>query len=252
MSCLSVIILAGGLGKRMCSHLPKVLHELMGKPMLIHVLENAMKLSPKNIYIVVGKYETIIRDTLIQYMNISRIIFVKQSEALGTGHAVQCVRPYLIEQPATDHILILSGDVPLLKSETMDKLISLSTKPVTLMTSTVKKPTGYGRIITDSTNTTFIKIVEEKDCSEEEREICVVNAGVYAFQSGLLCEYLTMISNNNAQNEYYLTDLFEIIRTRTHIDIGMYHLPIDQSIELTGVNTKEQLVELEASLIKHL
>ncbi len=247
MSRLSVIILAGGLGKRMCSHLPKVLHKLMGKPMLIHVLENAMKLSPKNIYIVVGKYETIIRDTLVQYMDISRIIFVNQSEPLGTGHAVQFVRSYLIYQPITDNVLILSGDVPLLKSETMKKLITLSTNSVTIMTSTTDNPKGYGRIITDK-NTNFSKIVEEKDCSDKQREICVVNAGVYAFQIGLLCEYLPMISNNNAQNEYYLTDLFEIIRTQTNCNIGMYHLPIDQSIELTGVNTKEQLEELEKSL----
>lgn len=248
MSDLSVIILAGGLGKRMCSPLPKVLHKLLGKPMLVHVLENAITLSPKMIYIVVGKYESIIRETLSLYMNINQIIFVNQPEALGTGHAIQCVRPHLIEQPENDHILILSGDVPLLKWETMKQVIELSSEPVTIMTSTAENPTGYGRIITDS-NGRFIKIVEEKDCSEEERRIDVVNAGVYAFQTGLLCEYLPRISNNNSQNEYYLTDLFEIIRTHTNINVGMYHLPIEQSIELTGVNTKEQLEELEASLM---
>jgi UDP-N-acetylglucosamine diphosphorylase/glucosamine-1-phosphate N-acetyltransferase len=247
MSQMSVIILAGGLGKRMCSPLPKVLHKLLDKPMLVHVLENALTLSPRMIYIVVGKYEAIIRETLEQYMNIDNIVFVNQPEALGTGHAIQCARPYMLGQPESDRVLILSGDVPLLKSQTMKDVMERAEEPVTIMTSTAENPHGYGRIITDKYNK-FVKIVEEKDCNNQEREIDVVNAGVYAFQIGLLCKYLPMISNNNAQQEYYLTDLFEIVREHESMDIGMYHLPVEQSIELTGINTKEQLVELEASL----
>ena len=247
MSQMSVIILAGGLGKRMCSPLPKVLPNLLDKPMLVHVLENALTLSPRMIYIVVGKYEAIIRETLEQYMNIDNIVFVNQPEALGTGHAIQCARPYMLGQPESDRVLILSGDVPLLKSQTMKDVMERAEEPVTIMTSTAENPHGYGRIITDK-YAKFVKIVEEKDCNNQEREIDVVNAGVYAFQIGLLCKYLPMISNNNAQQEYYLTDLFEIVREHESIDIGMYHLPVEQSIELTGINTKEQLVELEASL----
>jgi UDP-N-acetylglucosamine diphosphorylase/glucosamine-1-phosphate N-acetyltransferase len=247
MSQMSVIILAGGLGKRMCSPLPKVLHKLLDKPMLVHVLENALTLSPRMIYIVVGKYEAIIRETLEQYMNIDNIVFVNQPEALGTGHAIQCARPYMLGQPESDRVLILSGDVPLLKSQTMKDVMERAEEPVTIMTSTAENPHGYGRIITDK-YAKFVKIVEEKDCNNQEREIDVVNAGVYAFQIGLLCKYLPMISNNNAQQEYYLTDLFEIVREHESMDIGMYHLPIEQSIELTGINTKEQLEELEASL----
>ena len=247
MPQLSVIILAGGLGKRMCSPLPKVLHKLMDKPMLVHVLENAMTLSPKIIYIVVGKYEAIIRETLEQYMSIDNIVFVNQPEALGTGHAIQCARPNLLAQPESDRVLILSGDVPLLRSQTMKNVMARTEEPVTIMTSTAENPHGYGRIITDK-YANFVKIVEEKDCNNQERDIDVVNAGVYAFQIGLLCKYLPMISNNNAQQEYYLTDLFEIVREHESMDIGMYHLPVEQSIELTGINTKEQLEELEASL----
>jgi len=247
MSQMSVIILAGGLGKRMCSPLPKVLHKLLDKPMLVHVLENALTLSPRMIYIVVGKYEAIIRETLEQYMNIDNIVFVNQPEALGTGHAIQCARPYMLGQPESDRVLILSGDVPLLKSQTMKDVMERAEEPVTIMTSTAENPHGYGRIITDK-YAKFVKIVEEKDCNNQEREIDVVNAGVYAFQIGLLCKYLPMISNNNAQQEYYLTDLFEIVREHESMDIGMYHLPVEQSIELTGINTKEQLEELEASL----
>jgi len=129
----------------------------------------------------------------------------------------------------------------------MKDVMERAEEPVTIMTSTAENPHGYGRIITDK-YAKFVKIVEEKDCNNQEREIDVVNAGVYAFQIGLLCKYLPMISNNNAQQEYYLTDLFEIVREHESMDIGMYHLPIEQSIELTGINTKEQLVELEASL----
>jgi len=248
MPQLSVIILAGGLGKRMCSPLPKVLHKLMDKPMLVHVLENAMTLSPKIIYIVVGKYEAIIRETLEQYMSIDNIVFVNQPEALGTGHAIQCARPNLLAQPESDRVLILSGDVPLLRSQTMKNVMARTEEPVTIMTSTAENPHGYGRIITDK-YANFVKIVEEKDCNNQERDIDVVNAGVYAFQIGLLCKYLPMISNNNAQQEYYLTDLFEIVREHESMDIGMFHLPVEQSIELTGINTKEQLEELEATLL---
>jgi bifunctional UDP-N-acetylglucosamine pyrophosphorylase/glucosamine-1-phosphate N-acetyltransferase len=250
-SNLSVIILAGGLGKRMCSPLPKVLHTVLGKPMLVHVLENALTLSPKVIYIIVGKYETVIRNTLEQYVSIDNIVFVNQPEALGTGHAIQCARPHLLSQPEADRVLILSGDVPLLKSATMKEVMSRTMEPVTIMTSTSEDPTGYGRIIIDP-NAAFIKIVEEKDCDDQERKIDVVNAGVYAFQIGLLCKYLPMISNNNAQHEYYLTDLFEIVRKHESIEIGMFHLPIEKSIELTGINTKEQLEELEATLLRSL
>jgi len=248
MSHLSVIILAGGLGKRMCSTLPKVLHKLMDKPMLVHVLENALTLFPKKIYIVVGKYEAVIRETLEQYMIIDNIVFVNQPEALGTGHAIQCARPNLLAQPESDRVLILSGDVPLLRSQTMKDVMERTEEPVTIMTSTSENPHGYGRIITDK-YANFVKIVEEKDCNNQEREIDVVNAGVYAFQIGLLCKYLPMISNNNAQQEYYLTDLFEIVREHESMDIGMFHLPVEQSIELTGINTKEQLEELEATLL---
>jgi UDP-N-acetylglucosamine diphosphorylase/glucosamine-1-phosphate N-acetyltransferase len=249
MSKLSVIILAGGLGKRMNSSLPKVLHMLLGKPMLVHVLQNALTLSPKMIYIIVGKYESIIREILERYMNIDNIVFVNQPEALGTGHAIQCARSYLLEQCESDRVLILSGDVPLLKSDTMKEVMIKNDDLITIMTSTVESPTGYGRIVCD-TDSKFIKIVEEKDCDDQERTINIVNAGVYAFQIGLLCKYLPMISNNNAQNEYYLTDLFEIVRKHESIDIGMFHLPIDKSIELIGINTKEQLEELEAKLSK--
>jgi len=242
MTSLSVIILAGGLGKRMQSDVPKVLHCLHEKPMLVHVLESALKLNPKMIYIVVGKYEPIIRETLSRYMDISQICFVKQPEALGTGHAIQCARPYFLGQSPDDKIVILSGDVPLLKSKTIQSMMEQDS-PVTLMTSTIETPKGYGRIVCDEMGN-FVKIVEEKDCNDAQRTIRVINAGIYAFRVGLLCDYLPLITNDNAQEEYYLTDIFEIIRQKERLTVAMYHLPVEQNIEIAGVNTKEQLEEL--------
>ena len=242
---LSIIILAGGLGKRMQSKIPKVLHKLCGLPMLVHVLKTARELGPTNIYIVVGKYKDIIEETLRQYNQLDNIIFVDQPEALGTGHAVQCVRPFLLNHNKNDKIIILSGDVPLLKSSTIKSLNN--EMEVTLLTTIYNDPTGYGRIIQDN-NQTFLKIVEQKDCDEEEKAIKRVNAGIYLFNVALLTKYLPMLTNTNSQNEYYLTDIFELIKTQENIPIGIVDLPGHKNIELVGVNTKEQLEELENKL----
>ena len=242
---LNVIIMAGGLGKRMKSEIPKVLHKLSGKPMLVHVLETANKLHVNKIYIVVGKFKEIIKTTLCQYIDIHNIIFVDQPEALGTGHAIQCVRPYLLEHNVNEKVVILSGDVPLLKTNTIN---SLNTQhSVSLLATEYENPTGYGRIIQDINNN-FVKIVEQKDCDEKEKAVKIINAGVYMFNISLLTKYLPMISNNNAQNEFYLTDIFEIIKTHENISIGVVNLPKQRGIELVGINTKEQLEELESKL----
>jgi len=248
-SNLSIVILAGGLGKRMRSEIPKVLHLLCGKPMLVHVLETAFHLNPAKIYLVVGKYRMIIEETLSKFISLNNIVFVDQPDAQGTGHAVHCVRPHLLDIDENHKIVILSGDVPLLKSNT---ICSLNTEDkVCLMSTQYQDPTGYGRIVQDN-NGQFSKIVEQKDCDEEEVKIDIVNAGVYMFTSGLLCDYLPMINNHNAQSEYYLTDIFEIIKTQENIPIGIVHLPCDKSIELTGINTKEQLEILESQLLSEI
>ena len=244
-SNLHVLILAGGLGKRMQSTLPKVLHKLNGKPMLVRVIETAKLLSPKTFYLIVGKYEPIIRETLEQYMSLENIVFVKQSEALGTGHAVQCALPELAKLERHDKVLILSGDVPLLKEDSMRSL--LTKDPVTLLTTKYDDPTGYGRIVTNSANQ-FIKIVEQKDCNEDEKNIQIINAGVYAFEVGILCDHLPKLDNNNTQQEYYLTDIFEIILRDDQATIDAIELPMHKNLELIGVNTKEQLEELENKL----
>jgi len=248
LSKISIVILAGGLGKRMLSQIPKVLHLLCGKPMLVHVLETAFHLNPAKIYIVVGKYKTIIEETLSKYVSLDKIVFVDQPDAQGTGHAVHCVLSHLLNVNEDHKIVILSGDVPLLKSNT---ICSLDTEDeVSLMTTQYSDPTGYGRIV-KNTDGVFVKIIEQKDCNNEEVEIDIVNAGVYMFTSGLLRDYIPLINNNNAQNEYYLTDIFEIIKEHENIPIGMVHLPSEKSIELTGINTKEQLELLETQLLSN-
>lgn len=239
-----IIIMAGGLGKRMNSDIPKVLHKISGKPMLVHVIQEAELLLPKKILIVVGKYKTIIEETIQDYISLDKIEFIIQSEALGTGHAIQCCRDELLQYDNTN-VIILSGDTPLLRSTTISDIIYDFHK-VKIVTTIMDNPTGYGRII--EIGDMFDKIVEEKDCSEENKFVKKVNCGVYAFDSCVLCKYLPLLTNKNAQNEYYLTDIIELIKDGENIQIDLYNIPKERQIEITGVNTIEQLKELEQQL----
>jgi len=236
-----VVIMAGGLGKRMNSDIPKVLHKVNDKPMLIHVIESALLIQPIKIYIVVGKYMPMIKDAVYFYNLIDNVEFIKQEEALGTGHAIQCCRPYLYQHEYSNTI-ILSGDVPLITTETIRKMIK-DLDYARILTTILDDPTGYGRVIESDTGK-FEKIVEEKDCNDLERKCQKINAGIYAFDTITLCKYLPLLSNNNAQGEYYLTDIVEIIKTKEEVDIELYEMPKEKQIELTGVNTEQQLMEL--------
>ena len=237
-----VIIMAGGLGKRMRSTLPKVLHEILDKPMLVHVVERALELKPVKILIVVGKYLPVISETLKTYNILKYVDFINQPEALGTGHAIQCCREQLNNNA---DVLILSGDVPLIKTDSLHTMIN-DLSCARIMTTMLEDPHGYGRIIEN--NGVFEKIVEEKDCSDEERKCQKTNAGIYAFNSKMLYKYLPYLSNDNAQQEYYLTDIVEIIKEHENVNIDLYDMPVERQIELTGVNTKEQLEELNIAL----
>ena len=241
-----VVIMAGGLGKRMNSDIPKVLHKVNDKPMLVHVIESALAIQPIKIYIVVGKYAPIIKDTLYYYDLLDYIEFIKQEEALGTGHAIQCCRPYLYQHEYSNTI-ILSGDVPLITTKTIRHMIR-DLDYGRILTTILNDPTGYGRIIEKEGK--FEKIVEEKDCNDLERKCQKINAGIYSFDTITLCKYLPLLSNDNAQGEYYLTDIVEIIKTKEDVEIELYEMPVEKQIELTGVNTKEQLEELNKELKK--
>ena len=244
---LNIIIMAGGLGKRMNSSIPKILHKILNKPMIVHVIKESNKLNPKKIMIVVGKYREIIEKTIKEYldMNTFPIEYIYQPEALGTGHAIQCCIESL-KKNINSKTLILSGDVPLLKYNTMNSIITNVNK-VKITTTEFENSTGYGRII--EKNSLFEKIVEEKDCTLEEKKIKKINCGIYVFDTEILCKYLPYLTNNNAQKEYYLTDIIEIIKTNEDINIDLYNISKENHYQIMGINTKEQLIELERLII---
>jgi len=233
-----VIIMAGGLGKRMNSDLPKVLHTVHNKPMLCHVIEQSLLLQPYKIFVVVGKYKKIIEQTIGELNN--HVEFILQPEPLGTGHAIQCCRDELLRYPLKK-VLILSGDVPLLSSSTMQTMVS-NVRHVKLVTTVLDNPYGYGRIVNCDG---LVKIVEEKDATNEERNIKTVNCGIYVIISNLLCDYLPLLQNNNSQNEYYLTDIIAMIQHGEKIVVDTHTVPLEKQYEIMGVNTVEQLNELE-------
>lgn len=251
MKSVVVVIMAGGLGKRMESTLPKVLHKVSGIPMICHlliklkVLQNIVNI--KKIIIVVGKYKDVIKEELDKYEYLPNVDYVLQDEPLGTGHAVSCCINELGEFPESD-VLILSGDVPLLSTQTMNNLINMD-QLVKIVVTSLENPTGYGRII--QINNKFDKIVEQKDCNKMELQVTEINCGIYVIKSEYLCKYLPYLKNNNSQHEYYLTDIIEIIKREENTDIGMLKISKENSYEIIGVNTIDQLKELEKLIIKN-
>ena len=234
-----VLIMAGGLGKRMNSELPKVLHLLKDKPLIVHVIETALKINPIKIGIIVGKYRNIIEETINKYLKDTSIIeYIIQPEALGTGHAIMCCDNFLSNYKKSN-VVILSGDVPLIKSDTLNKLNTLFNKScASILINKLENPHGYGRIIIDEKE--FVKIVEEKDCNDREKKVDLVNSGIYCFTSETILNNINKITNNNKQTEYYLTDIFNFI------DKKLIHLLyLENKYEVMGVNTLEQLTILE-------
>jgi len=235
---LTTIIMAGGLGKRMNSETPKVLHLVKGKPMLCYVLEKALDIGSDNILIVVGKYKTQIQKKIAKYFSVYeffKFTFIDQEEPTGTGHAIQCCLPFFDENkidPINSQVLILSGDVPLIEKETIYKLLQ---KPNTLLITKLENPFGCGRIIFRENY--IDKIIEEKDCkTEEERKIQYVNAGIYHFTLDVLSTCLPKIKNENTNKEYYLTDIVEISGS-----LSFYELPREKQIEIININTPAEL-----------
>lgn len=238
-----VIILAGGLGKRMQSKLPKVCHTFKSIPMIVRVYNEATKIGSNQILIVVGKYKEVIKSVLERYNIIENINyeFIIQETPLGTGHAVLCCRDYL-KQFENSNVLILCGDVPLITHDLMQKMI-YNFENIKCMTTCYKDPKSYGRIIRN--NGIFEKITEFKDCNEDEKLINEVNSGIYAVKSNLLVKYLPLINNNNAQQEYYLTDIVELIKTHEKINIDTFIIPEKYQIQVEGINSKEDMERLE-------
>jgi len=233
MEQLSAVILAAGEGKRMKSDLPKVLHPLCGKPMLEYIIESAAELT-KQIVIVVGYGALLVKDQIGP-----RWQYVLQEKQLGTGHAVMQAVPVL---PPKGLLLVLCGDTPLLDAATLHKLADKGRKTVvTVATTFVPDPYGYGRIVRDSEGAVRA-IVEEKDASEAEKTIREINSGTYCFDLFFLRHYLPRLSNDNAQGEYYLTDLIAMIAEDGHA-VGAF--VIDDYRKGLGINDQKQLAEAE-------
>ena len=221
------IVLAGGLGKRMNSHFPKPAIKIGEKSMLQHVLDKLYSLQLTKIYIVFGQKGYLLKSSVIPN---DKIVWVHQEPQLGTGHAVQVAVKQITEQNA--QVLICNGDAPFVRTSTMAKLLENNS----LLTCNVSNPHGYGRIITK--NNQLQKIVEEKDASPEEKEIATINAGVYSFQLDLLRNNIFNLSDDNAQKEYYLTDLLEmLINQKINVNV----LEITDEDEIYNVNNPEQL-----------
>ncbi len=228
-----IVILAAGQGTRMRSAVPKVLHRLGGKPLLQHVYETAAGLSPQTLTIVYGHGGEQVRRCFADWP----VEWVEQSRQLGTGHAVQQALPFLTQ----DVVLVLYGDVPLLRRETLQRLLAAAGENrLALLTVTLADPTGYGRIVRDEGGCVR-RIVEEKDADPDERTIREVNTGILAIPLRNLRDWLTRLDNDNAQGEYYLTD---VIAMAVADGVAVETVAADPD-EVQGVNDKRQLARLE-------
>ncbi len=241
-SPLAVVILAAGLGKRMNDPTKaKVMHELAGRPLIEHVLGLATAMGADPIIVVVGHQ----RETVIRHIHscTPAVRIAIQEQQLGTGHAILQTAPLLTGYHGD--VLILSGDVPLTRLDTLTAMAEAhreSGAVVTVMTARFDDPTGYGRVIRNAQGT-ILRIVEHKDATEDEKSITEINSGIYIFRCAPLFDALQYVTNDNAQGEYYLPDVFSTFASQ-----GLPMLPfvIDDPVEIQGVNTIDQLQALEA------
>ncbi len=219
----------------------KVLHKLCGKPIISYPIKACKSLIPDELYIVIGQNSEDIKNVI----NDSNIVFVYQSEPLGTGHAVMQVIPYLKNKDMD--VLIMPADAPLIRIETIKELYNFHKENdalVSILTTEMPDPTGYGRIIRSSGNRVLM-IVEEADAFPEEKQIKEINSGIYIFESNILIEALNEIKPDNKQGEYYLTDVIAIIQRKYG---GVYAYKINDWKEIIGINTREQLSQAHSIL----
>ncbi|MDP5053085.1 MAG: NTP transferase domain-containing protein, partial [Congregibacter sp.] len=228
---LEVVILAAGQGTRMRSTLPKVLHPLARRPLLAHVLNSARALKPIRIHVVVGHGAEQVQAAV----DAPDIHWVMQAEQLGTGHAVLQAMPGV---DADSTVLILYGDVPLLRASTLQELIANSPA---LLTADLDDPDGYGRVLRDSGDQ-LQGVVEHKDATAQERMITEINTGVLAYPAAMLNDYLPRVGNANAQGEYYLPDVLSMAVNQGHCVAA---LRANESNEVMGINDRVQLAEAE-------
>ncbi len=232
---LNVVILAAGKGSRMYSDLPKVLHKLGGKSLLERVIIAAKKLHPQKIYVVCSEELQVFSDQFKSH----DLVWVKQRHRIGTGDAVKQVLPYLAK---SSRVLVLYADVPLITTATLQKLIKKSAiSKLAILTTKLDDPTGFGRIIRDQ-HGAVSQIIEERDATISERKIKEINSGILVTDQEILAKYLSRLKRGNKQREYYLTDLVKML---VKDGKGVASLMVNNSDEVSGVNSKYQLMELE-------
>lgn len=233
------LILAAGQGKRINSNLPKVLHKVCGKEMVNHVIDTLRKTNINDINVIIGKGADLVKNNTES----RAVTYSLQNEQLGTGHAVKCALDFLKGKKGT--VAVFCGDTPLIKEDTINRIFDehlVNKNSATILTSVLDDATGYGRIIRSGDE--VLKIVEHKDCNEEDLKVNEMNAGVYCFDIELLLESLEKLSNNNAQGEYYLTDVIGILKEEKH-RVGAVITDYEETI---GVNSRVQLSEVETIL----
>ncbi|MEO0541257.1 MAG: bifunctional UDP-N-acetylglucosamine diphosphorylase/glucosamine-1-phosphate N-acetyltransferase GlmU [Cyanobacteria bacterium P01_A01_bin.105] len=232
---LAIAVLAAGKGTRMRSSLPKVLHTLGGRTLVENVLASAERVTPERQIVVVGYQAEAVTTALGHLENLE---FVEQTEQLGTGHAVQQVIPALAGFEGS--LLVLNGDVPLLRPETLEQMLTLHREKgnaATILTAQMADPTGYGRVFCDE-GLTVQEIIEHRDCTPEQRQNARINAGIYCFDWSALMTVLPHLSADNDQNEYYLTDVVKDLSPVMAIDVA-------DPQEILGINNRKQLADAE-------
>ncbi len=239
---VDVLVLAAGLGTRMKSKVAKVLHQLDGRPLVAHVCRTAAVLGPQSICVVVGHQADDVKAAVLNELTPNMALFAIQSEQRGTGDAVMAARDVLAGSDST--LLVLSGDVPLVRAETLRALVSTHQgegAACTILTIRLENPTGYGRVIRGGSRE-FMKIVEQRDASDEERQIREVNSGIYCFDGKKLFAALARVRPENSQGEYYLTDVPTILKSEGE-RISLYEHA--DAREVSGINTRAELAEFE-------
>ncbi|MGL4738000.1 MAG: bifunctional UDP-N-acetylglucosamine diphosphorylase/glucosamine-1-phosphate N-acetyltransferase GlmU [Cellulosilyticaceae bacterium] len=235
------IILAAGQGTRMKSKTSKVLHEIFNKPLVYYPIQAARYAGATEVCLIVGHKAEEVKQSIGD-----QVIYALQSEQLGTGHAVMQAMDFIGDD---GEVLILYGDTPLITGETLEKMLAFHRRKknaATVLSALVDEPTGYGRIVRDESKQ-FVKIVEQKDATDEEKRICEINGGMYVFEAGLLKFALSKITNNNNQKEYYLTDTIEIL---LHAGYNVDAIAITNADDILGVNSREQLA-LTSNIMKN-
>ncbi|WP_312458677.1 bifunctional UDP-N-acetylglucosamine diphosphorylase/glucosamine-1-phosphate N-acetyltransferase GlmU [Proteiniclasticum sp.] len=237
------LILAAGEGKRMKSETSKVLHKVCGKEMVNHVIDIMRNAGFEDVNVIVGRS----KEQVMDKTSSRNVSYSVQEEQLGTGHAVLCAKEFLQDKEGT--VAIFTGDAPLVREETVKEMLKSHEEggySATLLTSVIENPSGYGRI--QRSGNDVEKIIEHKDCSEEELKLKEINAGMYLFDAKELQEALLLLKNDNAQGEYYLTDVIEIMKGK-NLKVGAVITEFD---ETRGVNSRAQLAEAEAILRKRI